>query len=67
MSKQPLNVYVVEDYESAGETRQLWTKVGTAFPHNDGQGFSIIIRSGLSVSGRVTVRERKPEEAQGDN
>jgi hypothetical protein len=36
-----LNVFTVEEYESNGKTGKRWTKIGAAFPHKDGLGFSI--------------------------
>jgi hypothetical protein len=36
-----LNVFTVEEYESNGKTGKKWTKIGAAFPHKDGIGFSI--------------------------
>ena len=36
-----LNVFTVEEYESNGKTAKKWTKIGAAFPHKEGLGFSI--------------------------
>jgi len=36
-----LNVFTVEEYESNGKTGKRWTKIGAAFPHKEGPGFSI--------------------------
>jgi hypothetical protein len=35
-----LNVFTVEEYENNGKTRKKWTKIGAAFPHKEGTGFS---------------------------
>lgn len=54
MNKQPThNAYVVTQYESGGERRSRWHRVGTVWPHKDGVGFDIVITDGISVSGRV--------------
>lgn len=36
-----LNVFTVEEFESNGKTGKRWTKIGAAFPHKGGLGFSI--------------------------
>lgn len=51
------NVYVVDD----SRDRSYWTKVGGAWKHSDGEGFNIIIVPGISVSGRLVIRERKAD------
>jgi hypothetical protein len=35
-----LNVFTVEEYETNGKTQKRWTRIGTAFPHKEGPGFS---------------------------
>jgi hypothetical protein len=61
---QPLNVYVVDE---SRENRSYWTKVGAAFPHDDGKGFNLVITPGISVSGRLVIREKKPHDAAGED
>lgn len=49
-------VYVVE-----GEGQSAyWTKVGCAWPHQDGNGFNVTL-SALPISGRLVIRTRKGE------
>ena len=36
-----LNVFTVEEYEANGKTQKKWTRIGAAFPHKEGSGFSI--------------------------
>jgi hypothetical protein len=36
-----LNVFTVEEYENNGKTQKKWTRIGAAFPHKEGLGFSI--------------------------
>jgi hypothetical protein len=49
-----LNVFIVEEYESNGKTGKRWTKVGAAFPHKEGPGFSIEL-SAIPLDGRLVV------------
>jgi len=49
-----LNVFTVEEYESNGKAGKRWTKVGAAFPHKDGTGFSIEL-SAIPLDGRLVV------------
>jgi hypothetical protein len=49
-----LNVFTVEEYESNGKTGKRWTKVGAAFPHKEGPGFSIELCA-IPLDGRLVV------------
>jgi hypothetical protein len=49
-----LNVFNVEEYERDGKTQKRWTKIGAAFPHKEGTGFSIELRA-FPVDGRPVV------------
>ena len=49
-----LNVFTVEEYENNGKTGKKWTKIGTAFPHKDGIGFSIELRA-FPIDGRLVA------------
>jgi hypothetical protein len=60
---QHLNAYVVDDSKPE---RSYWTKVGVAFQHDDGKGFNLVITPGISVSGRLVLREQKPADAAGE-
>jgi hypothetical protein len=51
----PLSVFTVQQYEApTGKTGTSWTKIGVAFPHHDGPGFSIELRA-LPTNGRLVV------------
>lgn len=54
MSKY-MNVFVQEQFESGGEMKSNYTKVGVAFPHDKGDGFNLKITPGLAVSGDLVV------------
>jgi hypothetical protein len=49
-----LNVFTVEEYESNGKTGKKWTKIGAAFPHKDGVGFSIELKA-FPMDGRLVA------------
>ena len=49
-----LNVFTVEEFESNGKTQKKWTKIGAAFPHKEGPGFSIELKA-FPVDGRLVV------------
>lgn len=38
----------------------IWTKIGGAWPHDDGKGFNVAITPGLAISGKVVLREPRP-------
>jgi len=57
-----LNVFVQEQFESEGEIKSSYTKVGVAFPHDKGEGFNLKITPGLSVSGDLVVFPPKENE-----
>ena len=58
-----LNVFTVEEYESNGKTGKRWTKIGAAFPHKEGSGFSIELRA-FPIDGRLVVL---PPDVNDDN
>jgi hypothetical protein len=49
-----LNVFTVEEYENNGKTQKKWTRIGAAFPHKEGLGFSIELKA-FPVDGRLVV------------
>jgi hypothetical protein len=49
-----LNVFTVEEYESNGKSQKKWTKIGAAFPHKEGSGFSIELKA-FPIDGRLVV------------
>ena len=61
-----LNVFTVEEYESNGKTQKKWTKIGAAFPHKEGLGFSIELRA-FPIDGRLVVLPPDTDEGNGRN
>lgn len=63
-AKSRYEVLVANEYESTGQKKTRWTKVGVGFPNQDGKGLNLVIEPGLSVSGNLVVRLYEPK-AQG--
>jgi hypothetical protein len=61
-----MNVFTVEEYESNGKTQKRWTKIGAAFPHKEGSGFSIEL-SAFPVDGRLVVLPPDPADDSRNN
>ena len=58
-SKPSHYVYTVRD---GGEgQKDFWTKIGVAFTHNDGKGFSITLDA-MPFDGKLTIRKPEPKE-----
>ena len=49
-----LNVFTVEEYERNGKTQKKWTRIGVAFPHKEGLGFSIELKA-FPIDGRLVA------------
>ncbi|CAL80030.1 conserved hypothetical protein [Bradyrhizobium sp. ORS 278] len=44
-----------------------WTRIGAAWPNEDGKGFNIVIAPGVAVSGKIVLREpRAPTDPEGE-
>jgi hypothetical protein len=48
------NVFTVEEYEKDGKKAKSWTKIGAAFPHKEGIGFSIELKA-FPLDGRLVA------------
>jgi len=64
MSRQlPSHIaYIVEKDEDDAEAKGFWREVGAVWQHKSG-GFDLVIHPQISVSGRITCRERKDKPA----
>ena len=69
MSKKPSHyAYVVSSPKKVGQ-KGFWTRVGSVFPHQNGEGFDILLAEGLAVSGRIVCsqpREPGPKEPEAE-
>ncbi len=58
-SKQPTHIaYQVEDREGQ---KGFWTRIGGAWAHSDGNGFTLQLAS-LPLTGRITLRVNQPKQ-----
>ena len=55
------NAYVVEPRNGM---KPFWHPIGTAWAHNSGEGFNFRLPPGVSVSGEIVFRKRKPADEQ---
>ena len=50
-----LFAYTVEEYDAGnGKKAKTWTRIGVAFPHQNGPGFSVQLRA-LPLDGRIVL------------
>ncbi|AXK79526.1 hypothetical protein DW352_02725 [Pseudolabrys taiwanensis] len=57
---KPYAVYVVE---GEGDSA-YWTRIGSAFQHEDGAGFNIVLTA-VPLNGRLVVRKPKADKEAG--
>jgi hypothetical protein len=61
MSKKPtLYAYAVKDRGS--NSKAIWTRIGAAWPHEKGKGFTIELEA-FPVGGRLVLTEPKTDES----
>jgi len=65
--KRRLEAFITRDYKVNEDDRTEWTRVGVAFEHASGRGFTLNITPGLSVSGQLVLLESREKEANGKN
>lgn len=58
--KTPFNVLHVRQYESGGEKKNVYTRIGVAFEIEG--GFSLSIDEGLALTGRALILPRKDKD-----
>jgi len=60
MSRRPsFLAYAVKD--RGRNQKAIWTKIGAAWPHIDGKGYSIELDA-VPLDGRLVLMEPKPDE-----
>ena len=57
-----LDAFLVDEFEVAGEKKSTWNKIGSAWPHQDGNGYRLVLKA-VPVDGVVILR--KPEVKEG--
>lgn len=63
MKKQPYDLFVGRDYESVGEKKTSWHRVGVAFALDNG-GLSCEVIEGMALTGRFIIKERKEKPSK---
>jgi len=56
--------FVVEDRGEGDKKDAFWTRVGSAWPHKDGKGLNVQLAPGVSVSGRLVLREYTDDDVK---
>ena len=56
-----MDAFTVREFEAGGEKRREWTRIGVAFKHKDGKGYSLILQA-LPVDGKVELRLHEVKE-----
>lgn len=54
------DAFAVRNYEHAGDQRAEWVRIGVAFPHQNGDGFRMLLHAvPVARDGVVTVELRR--------
>jgi len=61
MSNKP-SLYAYAVKERGRNQKAIWTKIGAAWPHEKGKGFTIELEA-FPIDGRLVLTEPKPDEA----
>jgi hypothetical protein len=65
MSRPTHIAYVVINTEEGSDRKAQWHEVGAIWPHSKGNGFDLVIPTGIGVSGRIVCTERKEKPKDG--
>ncbi|MDP0500864.1 MAG: hypothetical protein Q7P63_12275 [Verrucomicrobiota bacterium JB022] len=61
-NKQPY--FIANSVRENSQTGKAhWTEIGVAFPHEDGQGFNLVLNA-LPMERKIVLRRPKESEAQ---
>lgn len=47
--------YMVREFKSGGKDRSIWTRIGSVWTHEGGEGFNIQLNA-FPVDGKIVVR-----------
>lgn len=62
VSKVPTHIaYQVRESGSGPNAKSYWNRIGSAWAHNDGQGFNLQLEC-VPLDGRVTLRVRSEKK-----
>lgn len=54
------DAFTVREYEVNGDKKSDWTKVGVAWPHQDGKGYRLVLTA-VPLDGIVVLRQHEPK------
>lgn len=54
------DAFTVREYEVNGDKKSDWTKVGVAWPHQDGRGYRLVLTT-VPLDGIVVLRQHEPK------
>lgn len=62
MSNKPTHTaYIVSEAKEDSNKKAQWFEIGTVWAHSDGDGFDVVLPPGVTVSGKLVLRRRKPK------
>jgi hypothetical protein len=62
MSTKPTHIaYIVTEPKEGSNRKATWHEVGTVWQHGKGEGFDVVIPTGISLSGRIVCTKRKEQ------
>lgn len=65
MAKKPeLIAYQVKNID--GRDKAIWTRIGAAFSHDSGEGFSVVLDA-LPLDGRIMLIKPKDQDTETDD
>ena len=64
-NKPTHDVYSIQERDGK-DTKNIWTRIGAAWAHNDGKGFNIQLNA-MPFDGRLTLRDVKEAEDGDDS
>ena len=64
-NNKPYDVLSVEEWtdEATGEVKTRFRNVGVAFNNSNGDGQTLIIPSGINLSGKIITKQRRERSA----
>ena len=60
--KKPLAAYHVRDGKD--DAKSFWTRIGSAWAHQDGDGFTVRLDC-IPANGRIVIRQARTESRKG--
>ena len=66
MSNPTHIAYVVKDAKEGSDKPGIWRRVGSVWPHKNGNGFDVVIDDQISVSGRIVCTPPKEKDGNGE-